>query len=86
MAVRGIKMTKKVKNDHPFYQIWNKQKKGTKTFFCKSIILELTLHRAGQGYQARKRTEIFFREKNGQKMAKNALKHIFWSNNCFPRN
>ena len=73
MAVRGIKMTKKVKNDHPFYQIW----KGTKTFFCKSIILELTLHRAGQGYQARKRTEIFFREKNGQKMAKNTLKHVF---------
>ena len=62
-------------------------KKRNQNFFCKSIILEPTLHRAGQGYQARKRTaKIFSEKKNGQKMAKNALKHIFWSNNCFPRN
>ena len=64
MAVRGIKMTKKVKNDHPFYQIWNKQKKGTKTFFCKSIILEQRPSGKKTG------GKIFFRAKNGQKTAK----------------
>ena len=64
MAVRGIKMTKKVKNDHPFYQIWNKQKKGTKTFFCKSIILEQRPSGKKTG------NKNFFREKMAKKQPK----------------
>ena len=61
-----------------FTKFETNKKKEPELFFASQYFLN-------KGHQAGKRAAKIFSGKNGQKTAKNSLKHIFWTKNCFTR-